>query len=212
MDSYLQTRDIEVKENISPPAQNPNGNDLNETTLIIPTTEVDRRSREIRNLGPVNYPGLSELAPLKQTRSRSPSYQKAKTMYDNAVNSIREELDAFRNLENASSEIVPDTEIRKQYRKLKMKEIVLISSSEDLAPLLKRSGLIEEEKRIADEVMAIHSQVSDIKLTYQDVVSNVTNSILGDRDMEDIELTSTPETKQYSTNGWSCYNMREAVQ
>ena len=49
MDSYLQNREILAKENISPPAQNPNGNDLNETTLIIPTTEVDRRTREIRN-------------------------------------------------------------------------------------------------------------------------------------------------------------------
>ena len=30
--------------------------------------------------------------------------------------------------------------------------------------------------------------------------------------MEDIELTSTPETKQYSTNGWNCSTMTEAVQ
>ena len=79
---------------------------------------------------------------------------------------IRKELDAFQNFENTSSEIVPDTEIRTRYRKLKMREIVLISVSEDLAPLLKRSGLIEEAKRISDEVMAIHNQVSDIKLTY----------------------------------------------
>ena len=203
MNSYLQTRDIEVKENISPPAQNPNENDFNDTTLIIQTTEVDRRSREMKNLGPVNRPGLSELAPLKPTRSRSPSYQKARAIYEEALNAIQKELDAFQNLENASSEILPDTDIRIKYRRLKMKEIVLISVSEDLAPLLKRSGLIEEAKRISDEVMAIHHQVSDIKLTYQDVVSNVTNSIMGDRDMEDIELTSTPESKQYSTNGWN---------
>ena len=67
-----------------------------------------------------------------------------------------------------------------------MKEIVLITASEDLEPLLKRTGLIEEE------VMANHNQVLDIKLTYQDVFSNVTNSIFGDQDMEDIDLTSTP--------------------
>ena len=134
----------------------------------------------MKNLGPVNCPGLSELAPLKPTRSRSPSYQKAKTMYDEAMNSIREELEAFQNFENTSSEIVPHTDIRMKYRKLKMKEIGLISSSEDLAPLLKRSGLIEEEKRISDEVMAIHNQVLNIKLTFQDVVSNVKNSLFGD--------------------------------
>ena len=80
LNSYLQSRAQQVTGKINPPAQNPKENDLNETTLIIPTTEVDRRSREIKNLGPVNIPGLSELAPLKPTRSRSPSYQKAKTI------------------------------------------------------------------------------------------------------------------------------------
>ena len=211
LNSYLQSRAQQATGNINPPAQTPNENDFNELTLILPRTEVDRQSREIKNLGPVNCPGISELAPLKPTRSRSPSYQKAKTIYEEALYTIRKELDAFQNFEITSSEIVPDTEIRTRYRKLKMREIVLISVSEDLAPLLKRSGLVEEEKRISDEVMAIHNQVSDIKLTYQDVVSNVTNSILGDRDMEDIELTSTPETKQYSTNGWNCSTMTEAV-
>ena len=166
----------------------------------------------MRNLGPVNCPGLSELAPLKPTRSRSPSYQKAKTMYDNAVISIREELEEFQNYENTSSEIVPHTDIRMKYRRLKMKEIVLISAAEDLEPLLERSGQIEGKQKISHEVMAIHNQVLDIKLTHQDVVSNVTNSIFGDLDMDDIELTSTPEIKQYSTNGWNCSTMTEAVQ
>ena len=151
LDSYLQSRDLQATGNINPPAQNPNENNFNETTLIIPRTEVDRRGREVKNLGPVNRPGLSELAPLKPTRSRSPSYQKAKTIYDEALISIKEELDAFQNFEITSSEIVPDTEIRTRYRKLKMREIVLISVSEDLAPLLKRCGLIEEEKIISDE-------------------------------------------------------------
>ena len=49
----------------------------------------------MKNLGPVNCPGLSELAPLKPTRSRDPSYQKAKTIYEDALRSIREELEAF---------------------------------------------------------------------------------------------------------------------
>ena len=45
---------------------------------------------------------------------------------------------------------------------MKMKEIVLISASEDLAPLLIKSGLIEEERTIAEDVMAIHNQVTNI--------------------------------------------------
>ena len=78
LDSYLQSRDLQATGNINPPAQTPNENVFKETTLIIPTTEVDRRSQEIKNLGPVNCPGLSELDPLKPKRSRSPCYQKAK--------------------------------------------------------------------------------------------------------------------------------------
>ena len=46
--------------------------------------------------------------------------------------------------------------------------------------------------------MAIHNQVTNIRLTYQDVASNVMKSIFEDQDMEYIDLTSTPETKQYS--------------
>ena len=147
MDSYLQKRDMEVKENTKfgdPPALNPNKNDFNETTLIIPRTEVDRRGREVKNLRPVNRPGLSELAPLKPTRSRSPSYQKAKTIYDEALISIKEELDEFnaQNYDIILSENIPSTDIRPRYRKMRMKEIVLISASEDLAPLLRKSGLL----------------------------------------------------------------------
>ena len=67
LDSYLQSRDLQATRNINPPAQNPNENDFNELTLILPRTEVDRQSREMRNLGPVNCPGLTELAPLKPT-------------------------------------------------------------------------------------------------------------------------------------------------
>ena len=94
---------------------------------------------------------------------------------------------------------------------MKMKEIVLISASEDLAPLLIISGLIEEERTIAEDVMAIHNQVTNIKLTYQDAVSNVTNSIFGYQDMEDIELTSTPEIQQHPKSGWNFSSMTEAI-
>ena len=109
MDSYLQNREILAIEKRNPPSQSPNKvdigdkNEFDETTIIVPRTEVDRRGREMKYLEPVNRPGLSELAPLKPTRSRSPSYQKARTMYDEAMNSIREELEAFQNFENSSS-------------------------------------------------------------------------------------------------------------
>ena len=58
---------------------------------------MDRQSREMKNLGPVNRPGLSELAPLKPTKRRSPIYQKARTIYEEALNAIQKELDAFQN-------------------------------------------------------------------------------------------------------------------
>ena len=52
---------------------------------------------------------------------------------------------------------MPSTDIRPRNRKMKMKEIVLISVSEDFAPLLIKSGLIEEERIISEEVMANHN-------------------------------------------------------
>ena len=101
LNSILQNRESLAIEKINPPSQSPNKidlgekNDFNETTIMIPRTEVDRRCREMKNIGPFNRPGLSELAPLKPQRSRSPSYQKAKLLYDEALDSIHEELDAF---------------------------------------------------------------------------------------------------------------------
>ena len=74
LNSYLQSRDLQATGNISPPAQTPNKNEFNETTIIVPRSEASHRSREVKNLKPVNCPGLLELAPLKPTRSRSPSY------------------------------------------------------------------------------------------------------------------------------------------
>ena len=134
--TYLQTRHIEVTEKINPPAQTPiqlnlgYEDEFNDTTLMLPNTKRTHQSREMKNLQPANRPGLSELAPLKPTRSRSPSYQKAKTIYDEALVSIKEELEEFnaQNYVNILLENMSSTDIRPRYRKMKTKEIVLISA------------------------------------------------------------------------------------
>ena len=53
LNSYLQSRDQQARGKIDPPKLNPNENDFNETTLIIPRSQVDRWSREMKNLGDI---------------------------------------------------------------------------------------------------------------------------------------------------------------
>ena len=88
---------------------------------MLPNAKRTHQSREMKNLQPTNCPGLSELASFKPSRSRSPSYQKAKTIYDEALVSIKEELEEFnaQNYDSILSEKMPSTDIRPRYRKIK---------------------------------------------------------------------------------------------
>lgn len=107
---------------------------------------------------------------------------------------------------------MPPTDIRPRYRKIGTKKIASISAIEDLGSLPMKSGLIDEERILSEEVISIHNQVANIKFTNQDIVSNVTNSIFGQRDMYDIDLKSTPEIKQYSTICWNRSAMTKVIQ
>ena len=48
LSSYLQSRDQQARGKIDPPTLNLNKNDFNETTLIIPSSQVDRWSRDMK--------------------------------------------------------------------------------------------------------------------------------------------------------------------
>ena len=71
----------DTTEEECPPTQTHNNNNLRQSVS----------EREIQNLRSSNLPGLSELGPLRSTRNRGPSYQKAKSTFDDALKSITRE-------------------------------------------------------------------------------------------------------------------------
>ena len=158
--------------------------------------------RELNNLRSANPPGLSELAPLKMSRSRSPSYQKAKGIFEEALKATQRELREFeaQNYLQESPESLPLTDVRPRYRKLRMREQALILASEDLCPLLEKSGLVQEANTVKEEVNSALIPITNIKLTYRDVVSTITDSIQQEPDFDSIRH-NTPPTYQNKSPG-----------
>ena len=101
-----------------------------------------------------------------------------------------------------SPETLPSTDIRPRYRKLRMREQALLLASEDLCPLLEKSGLIQEARKVREEVDYLLTPITNIKLTYKDLVSNVTGSVRQEADVESIDQTTS--THQNTSPGiWS---------
>ena len=74
-----------TSEEQCPPTQTQHYNNLRQSVS----------EREIQNLKSSNLPGLSELGPLRSARNRGPSYQKAKSTFEDALKSITRELMEF---------------------------------------------------------------------------------------------------------------------
>ena len=74
---------------------------------------------------------------------------------------------------------------------------------EDLSPLLEKSGLVQEERIIQKEVEAILTRTTNIKLSFTDVVSRYTDSILPDQEIDSQTHTSTPNLTNTSPTIWS---------
>ena len=83
-----------------------------------------------------------------------------------------------------SFEDLPSTDIRPRYRKLRMREQALLLASEDLCPLLEKSGLMQDARKTKEEVDYLLTPITNIKLTYMDLVSNVTSSVSQEADVE----------------------------
>ena len=164
----------------NPPAQTHNQNDdlilQKDNESSTPPVSRGRQSisnRELNNLRPSNLPGRNELAPLQLSRSRSPSYQKAKTIFEEALKATHRELADFdaQNYHNKTPENLPSTDIRPRYRKLRMREQALILASEDLCPLLEKSGLIHESMTVQEQVNSALVPITNMKFTFHDFVS-----------------------------------------
>ena len=130
-------------------------------------------------------------APRRSTRNKSPSLKKAITIYEEAVRAIQRELAEFEAQKYLfkSLEDLPSTDIRPRYRKLRMREQALLLASEDLRPLLEKRGLMQDARKIQEEVDYLITPITNIKLTYMDLVSNVTGSV---RQEADDESTDQP--------------------
>ena len=70
-----------------------------------------------------------------------------------------------------------------------MREQALLLALEDLCPLLERRGLMQDARKTREEVDFLLTPVTNIKLTYKDVVSNVTGSARQEADVESIDQT-----------------------
>ena len=117
-------------------------------------------------------------APRRSTRNKSPSLLKAQTIYEEAVRTIQRELAEFEAQKYLfkSLEYLPSKNIRPRYMKLRMQEQAILLASEDLCPLLEKSGLMQNTRKI-QEVDYLLTPITNIKLTYMDLVSNVTGSV-----------------------------------
>ena len=128
-------------------------------------------------------------APRRSTRNRSPSLQKAITIYEEAVRAIQRELAEFEAQKYLFKphEDLHSTDIRPRYRKLRMREQALLLASEDLRLLREKSGLMPDARKIKEEVDYLLTPITNIQLTYKDLVSNASGSARQEADSESLD-------------------------
>ena len=78
----------------------------------------------------------------------------------------------------------------------------LLLASEDLCPLLEKSGLMQDVRMIREELDFLLTPITNIKITYKDLVSNVTGSARQEADVESID--QVPSTHQKADTGTRC--------
>ena len=84
-----------------------------------------------------------------------------------------------------------------------MREQALLIASEDLCPLLEKSGLTHEARAIQKKLDSLLTPITNIKLTYRDVVSTISNSVRQDPDVESLHIETTPTNQNTPPGIWS---------
>lgn len=74
---------------------------------------------------------------------------------------------------------------------------------EDFSPILQKSGLVQEEKTIKKDVDAILTRITNIMFSFTDVVSQHSDSILPDHEIDSQTHTSKPNLTNTSPVIWS---------
>ena len=176
-----------------------NGSNSNTEAQNPPTQTQSQDDPDHQNNKKTNTPP----APRRSTRIRCPSLQKAQSIYEEAVRAIQRELAEFEAQKYLFKplEELPSTDIRPRYRRLRMREQALLLASEDLCPLLEKSGLMQDVRKIQEEVDYLLTPITNIKLTYMDQVSNVTGSVRQEADAESIDQPMP--THQHTLSGLS---------
>ena len=141
-------------------------------------------NREMEMLQSYNTLGTSEGAILEFTSSRrTPSLNKARSTYTDALEAIEHELEMFHenNFHLSSTGELPNTTLNIHYKKLRAREQALIISCTDLTQIISNMGLSEERTKLVNEVRGIQSQITNIKLMYREFVS-ATPSLIDDEE------------------------------
>ena len=112
-------------------------------------------SRELKNLESINLPGaLEQQNAQSATKVRSPSYRRALLIYTDALEAIQGELDEFNAQQYLDSPFaeLPNTDLKSRFKSLRSREQVLRVASNDLLPLLEKSGLTNDRNSIKEKV------------------------------------------------------------
>ena len=158
--------------------------------------------QEIENPKSVNLPGALEITntPLS-TRKRSPSYQKAKYMYDETLKALNAEIARFdaQKYHNEPYEALINSNIRPHYRKIRQRQQALQTAAEDLLPILEKGGMVQEEREVKEDIDNASSQIIAVKLQFGDSVSN-----FSERSRQESDIGSNASIQinnQYQTSG-----------
>ena len=163
--------------------------------------------RELKPLESYNRPGTYDLLGINKTsRTRIPSLQKARMMYEDQRESIYEELECLyeQNFEDFKETQLPYVDINSRYQQIRSLQEALQVDATKLTKLLTEQGYCEEPRKINEVMQKIQTPIVDIKLRFSDIVSTASTSILEERradfDEIDIRINRTSEATVQTTS------------
>ena len=144
--------------------------------------------KELKNLQSYNGAGVSELhIPNYTSRKRVPTYNKAKYIYNEALESLRTEIQEFNAQKFQTMEAIDltNTDVSSRCKRIVHRESALLMAFEDLSSLTERQGLYQENKSLKEQVDKLLTQTTFIKLTFKDFISNCSTILRDDLDRLD---------------------------
>ena len=141
--------------------------------------------KELKNLQSYNVAGVSELhIPNYTSRKRVPTYDKAKYIYNEVLESLRTEIQEFNahNFQSMEATALIDTDVSSRCKRIFHRESALLMAFEDLSSLTEREGLYQENKSLKEQMDKQLTQTTFIKHTFKDFISNCSSILRDDLD------------------------------